>query len=426
MRMLRYSDRGFAGAFATLCDRGSLQVQETEPAVRSIVDEVRADGDAALRRLTQRFDGHDRIIVDASEISSARLKIDSGLWEALQLAYERIELFHRRQLSNSWLNTGASGEILGQLVRPLDRVGLYVPGGKALYPSSVLMNAVPAIVAGVKEIVMVSPAGPDGLNPLILAAADLCGISRIFQIGGAQAVAALAYGTETVPRVDKITGPGNIYVATAKKIVYGDVDIDMIAGPSEILVVSDGSGEPAWVAADLLSQAEHDEMASCVLITTCERFAARVFDELQARLAQLGREGIARASIENHGSIIVVPDLSVAVELANQMAPEHLELFVERPWDLIAHIRHAGAVFMGYHTPEPIGDYIAGPNHVLPTGGSARFYSALCVDDFIKKISLLSFTPEALERLGDAAARLAACEGLDAHAGSVAVRRERS
>ncbi len=425
MQMLRYHDEGFSEAFASLRGRANLPTQAAEQAVREIIAEVRSGGDAALRRLTKKFDGHENLMVDPAEISSASGKIDPEVWKALQRAHDRIERFHRHQVSKSWQTTESSGEILGQLVRPLERVGIYVPGGKALYPSSVLMNAIPAMVAGVSEIIMVSPAAPGGLHPLILAAADLCGIRKIFQIGGAQAVAALAYGTESVPRVDKITGPGNIYVALAKKLVYGDVDIDMIAGPSEILIVSDGSGDPAWVAADLLSQAEHDEMASSMLVTTDDEFAARVFDELQARLVQLPRVTIARQSLEDHGAIIVVPDLDVAVDLANQMAPEHLELFVEQPWDLLDGIRHAGAVFMGYHTPEPLGDYLAGPNHVLPTGGSARFYSALSVDDFIKKISVLCFTPDALDSLGDDVVRLASCENLDAHAGSVAVRLNR-
>ena len=425
MQMLRYHDDGFAAAFAALRDRASLPTQVAEQAVREIISEVRSGGDAALRRLTKQFDGHENLMVDPADIAGASKKIDAAVWEALQLARDRIERFHRRQVCESWQVTESGGEILGQLVRPLERVGIYVPGGKALYPSSVLMNAIPAMVAGVSEIIMVSPAGPGGLHPLILAAADLCGIRKIFQIGGAQAVAALAYGTESVPRVDKITGPGNIYVALAKKLVYGDVDIDMVAGPSEILIVSDGSGEPSWVAADLLSQAEHDEMASSILITTDEQFAARVFDQVQARLVQLPREAIARKSLEDHGAIIVVSDLDTAVDLANQVAPEHLELFVERPWDIVDRVRHAGAVFMGYYTPEPLGDYLAGPNHVLPTGGSARFYSALSVDDFIKKISLLCFTPEALDSLGDDVIRLAACENLDAHAGSVSVRLDR-
>jgi len=416
---------GFNEAFAALRERSSLPTQAAEQAVREIIAEVRSDGDAALRRLTKKFDCHENLLVDPADITSASAKIDPEVWKALQRAYERIERFHRHQVSDSWQTTEKNGEILGQLVRPLERVGIYVPGGKALYPSSVLMNAIPAMVAGVEEIIMVSPASPEGLNPLVLAAADLCGIKKIIQVGGAQAVAALAYGTESVPRVDKITGPGNLYVALAKKLVYGDVDIDMVAGPSEILIVSDGSGDPVWVAADLLSQAEHDEMASSMLVTTDEQFAARVFDELQARLVQLPRETIARKSIEEHGAIIVVPDLATAVDLANQMAPEHLELFVEQPWDLVDGIRHAGAVFMGYHTPEPLGDYLAGPNHVLPTGGSARFYSALSVDDFIKKISVLCFTPDALDSLGDDVVRLASCEHLDAHAGSVSVRLNR-
>jgi histidinol dehydrogenase len=426
MQMLRYQDEGFTEAFASLRGRTNLPTQAAEQAVREIIAEVRSGGDAALRRLTKKFDGHENLMADPAEISSASGKIDPEVWKALQRAHNRIERFHRHQVSKSWQTTESSGEILGQLVRPLERVGIYVPGGKALYPSSVLMNAIPAMVAGVSEIIMVSPAAPGGLHPLILAAADLCDIRKIFQRGGAQAVAALAYGTESVPRVDKITGPGNIYVALAKKLVYGDVDIDMVAGPSEILIVSDGSGDPAWVAADLLSQAEHDEMASSVLVTTDEEFAARVFDELQARLVQLPRETIARKSLEDHGAIIVVPDLDTAVDLANQMAPEHLELFVEQPWDLVDGIRHAGAVFMGYHTPEPLGDYLAGPNHVLPTGGGARFYSALSVDDFIKKISLLCFTPDALDSLGNDVIRLASCENLDAHAGSVAVRLNRN
>jgi len=425
MKILRHNDKGFSEAFASLRGRTNLPTQVAEQTVREIIEEVRSDGDAALKRLTMKFDGHENLMVDPAEISTASGKIDPEVWKALQRAYDRIERFHRHQVCDSWQSTESSGEILGQLVRPLECVGIYVPGGKALYPSSVLMNSIPAMVAGVSEIIMVSPAAPEGLNPLVLAAADLCGIKKIFQIGGAQAVAALAYGTESVPRVDKITGPGNIYVALAKKLVYGDVDIDMIAGPSEILIVSDGSGEPSWVAADLLSQAEHDEMASSILVTTDEEFAARVFDELQARLVQLPKETIARKSLEDHGAIIVVADLDTAVDLANQLAPEHLELFVERPWDLVDAIRHAGAVFMGHYTPEPLGDYLAGPNHVLPTGGSARFYSALSVDDFIKKISVLCFTHDALDSVGDDVIRLASCENLDAHAGSVAVRLNR-
>ena len=425
MRMLRYSDEGFETDFARLRARAGLPAQAAEQTVLQIIADVRSGGDKALRRLTRQFDGHENLSVDPADIAAARNKIDPALMASLQLARDRIERFHRHQVCTSWLTTESGGEILGQLVRPLERVGIYVPGGKALYPSSVLMNAIPAMVAGVPEIVMVSPAAPGGLNPLILAAADLCGIRKIFQIGGAQAVAALAYGTETVPKVDKITGPGNLYVALAKKLVYGDVAIDMIAGPSEIVVVADGSGDPSWVAADLLSQAEHDEMASSILITTDELFAARVFDELQAGLAELARSSIARNSLEDHGALIIVPDLEEAVRLANQVAPEHLELFVERPWDLIPHIRHAGAVFMGHNTPEPVGDYLAGPNHVLPTGGSARFYSALSVDDFTKKISLLCFTPAALDAVGDDVVRLASSENLGAHAGSVSVRLDR-
>ena len=311
---------------------------------------------------------------------------------------------------------------LGQMVTPLDRIGIYVPGGKAAYPSSVLMNAVPAKVAGVGEIIMVVPM-PDGVvNPFVLAAAHIAGVDRIFKIGGAQAVAALAYGTASIPKVDKITGPGNIYVATAKRLVFGTVDIDMIAGPSEILVINDGSGEPAHIAADLLSQAEHDELAASILITTDEAFGRRVADELENQLASLSREAIARQSIENYGAIIVARDLFEAAEFSNRIAPEHLELAVAEPFELLPQIRHAGAVFLGHNTPEAAGDYLAGPNHTLPTGGTARFFSPLGTDDFVKKSSLISFSKEGLERLGKSIVRIAELEGLEAHAKSVSIR----
>ena len=308
------------------------------------------------------------------------------------------------------------------MVRPLDRVGIYVPGGKATYPSTVLMNAVPAKVAGVGEIIMVVPM-PDGqVNPYVLAAAELAGVDRIFKIGGAQAVAALAYGTETVPRVDKITGPGNIYVATAKRMVFGRVDIDMIAGPSEILVINDGSGEPAHIAADLLSQAEHDELASSILITTNADFAQQVRVAVEEQLSQLRREAIARKSIERYGAVIVARDLTEAAAFSNRIAPEHLELAVTEPFELLPQIRHAGAVFLGHHTPEAAGDYLAGPNHTLPTGGTARFFSPLGTGDFVKKSSLVCFQPEGLQRLGDAIVTIAELEGLEAHARSVSIR----
>jgi len=422
MKILTTKDTGFQAAFAQIRSRGADQSADVEAKVRDIIGKVRSHGDEALLELTEKFDGHKKITVHPDAIGEAVANIDQQLMSSLKLARQRIEDFHRKQLQNSWFATGSSGEILGQIVRPLERVGLYVPGGKAVYPSSVLMNALPAIVAGVQELIIVSPAPRGDINPLILAAAQLCGISKIFKIGGAQAIAALAYGTQTVPRVDKIVGPGNIYVATAKKLVYGDVDIDMIAGPSEILIISDGTGNPAWAAADMLSQAEHDELASSILITTDASFAAQVSEQVRAQLKQLPKKHIAEKSLAQYGALIVTGNLAEAVRLANEVAPEHLELFVDRPWDLLPQIKHAGAIFMGHHTPEPVGDYIAGPNHVLPTGGTARFYSPLSVDDFIKKTSLISFTRLALDRLGPDVVRLAEAEELDAHARSVGIR----
>jgi histidinol dehydrogenase len=422
MKVLKTRDSSFQADFAAMRSRAGDTAAEIDAAVRDIIGQVRSEGDAALLRLTEKFDGHRDISVPPDAVSGAADRVEPALLASLKLASRRIEEFHRRQLQNSWLTTGPDGEMLGQIVRPLKRVGLYVPGGKAVYPSSVLMNAIPARVAGVEEIVMVCPAPAGEINSLVLAAAQLCGITKIFKIGGAQAVAALAYGTATVPRVDKIVGPGNIYVATAKKLVYGDVDIDMIAGPSEILIISDGTGDPSWVAADMLSQAEHDEMASSILITTDEAFAGAVAAQVQAQLAVLPKKHIAEKSIGQYGAIILTENLGEAVRLANDAAPEHLELYVDRPWELLGSITNAGAVFMGHYSPEPVGDYIAGPNHVLPTGGTARFYSPLSVDDFIKKTSLVSFTRAALDRLGPDVVRLAAAEQLDAHARSVSIR----
>jgi histidinol dehydrogenase len=422
MKVLKTRDSNFQADFAALRSRAGDAAAEIDATVRDIIGQVRSEGDAALLRLTEKFDGHRDIIVPPDAVRDAAAGVDPELLASLRLASRRIEEFHRRQLQNSWFTTGPDGDMLGQIVRPLKRVGLYVPGGKAVYPSSVLMNAIPARVAGVEEIVMVCPAPAGEIHPLVLAAAQLCGITKIFKIGGAQAVAALAYGTATVPRVDKIVGPGNIYVATAKKLVYGDVDIDMIAGPSEILIISDGTGDPSWVAADMLSQAEHDEMASSILITTDAAFAGAVAAQVQAQLAVLPKKHIAEQSIGQYGAIILTENLGEAVSLANDAAPEHLELYVDRPWDLLGSITNAGAVFMGHYSPEPVGDYIAGPNHVLPTGGTARFYSPLSVDDFIKKTSLVSFTRAALERLGPDVVRLAAAEQLDAHARSVSIR----
>jgi len=422
MKLLNVKDSSFQSDFTRIRNRAGDTSPDIEAAVRDIIGQVRSEGDEALLRLTEKFDGHSDIIVPPDAVRNAAAQVEPEILVSLKLAHQRIENFHRKQIQNSWFTTGPDGEILGQIVRPLARVGLYVPGGKAVYPSSVLMNAIPALVAGVQEIVMVCPTPTGEINPLILATAQLCGITNIFKIGGAQAVAALAYGTPTVPRVDKIVGPGNIYVATAKKLVYGDVDIDMIAGPSEILIISDGTGDPGWVAADMLSQAEHDEMASSILITTDAAFAAKVAAQVQVQLAVLPKKHIAEKSIGQYGAIIVTQSLGEAVSLANDVAPEHLELYVERPWELLGSITNAGAIFMGHYSPEPVGDYIAGPNHVLPTGGTARFYSPLSVDDFIKKTSLVSFTKPALDHLGPDVVRLATAEQLDAHARSVSIR----
>ncbi|MCX8044878.1 MAG: histidinol dehydrogenase [Desulfobacterota bacterium] len=422
MKVYTYRDKACRVFLESMRNRSASLTTTLLPTVEDIISQVRKGGDRALRQLTKKFDGHTRISVPVREIRTAYRKISPELHAALHEARQRIIAFHQQQLHTSWLRTGPYHEVFGQIVRPLERVGIYVPGGKAVYPSSVLMNALPARVAGVQEIVMVTPGTARGIDAAILAAADMCGIERVYQIGGAQAVAALAYGTQTVPRVDKIVGPGNIYVALAKKLVYGDVAIDMIAGPSEILIVNDGSGDPDWAAADLLSQAEHDEMASAVLITTSVVFARKVKAALARRIAMLPRSDIARASLARYGGIIVVRTIEIALQLANELAPEHLELFVHNPWEMLPFITNAGAVFLGHMTPEAIGDYIAGPNHVLPTGGTARFSSPLTVDDFLKKTSVIACTFDALATLGPAAEIIARSEALDAHAASVSVR----
>jgi histidinol dehydrogenase len=343
--------------------------------------------------------------------------------ECLSLAAERIRRFHEGQKSRSWFME-EEGVVLGQRVTAVDSAGLYAPGGKASYPSSVLMNAIPARVAGVERLVLVSPTPRGEMNPHVLGAAWLCGVREVYRIGGAQAVAALAFGTATIPKVDKIVGPGNIYVATAKRLVYGTVDIDMVAGPSEVLIVSDGSGEASHLAADLLSQAEHDEMATVVLVTTDEVFGAAVAREVEEQLARLPRQETARKSWSERGGILAVESLAAACEIANRFAAEHLELAVDSPWDLLGSIRHAGAIFLGHNTPEALGDYAAGPNHVLPTAGTARFFSPLGVDDFVKRSSVVSFSRDALRKLAPDVLHLARLEGLEAHARAVEVRTE--
>ncbi|MHB1398108.1 MAG: histidinol dehydrogenase [Trichloromonadaceae bacterium] len=426
IQLLRFSDPGFEAAFAAIVNRGESAQADVEGVVRGIIADVRQRGDAALIDYTARFDRlqltAETLQVTDSEIEAACAQVSETSMAALKLAAERIAVYHRKQKTETWLSTDEEDVLLGQMVRPLDRVGIYVPGGKACYPSSVLMNAVPAKVAGVAEVVMVVPMPGGEINPHVLAAARIAGVDKIFKIGGAQAVAALAYGTASVPRVDKITGPGNIYVATAKQFVFGQVDIDMIAGPSEILVINDGSGNPAHIAADLLSQAEHDELASSVLITTDPVFAEQVRVEVEAQLQQLSRQAIARQSIDRFGAVILAQDLEEAIAFSNRIAPEHLELAVDNPFAILPKIRHAGAIFMGHHTPEAAGDYLAGPNHTLPTGGTARFFSPLGVEDFVKKSSIVSFSQAGLQRLGASIVHIAELEGLEAHAKSVSIR----
>ena len=401
--------------------------QDVEEVVDAIIADVRARGDAALRDYALRFDGArlEELEVSAQEMDQALADADPYFLDTLRMAAANIEAFHRRQLRDSFVMTEQDGVILGQKYTPVERAGVYVPGGTAAYPSTVLMDVIPARVAGVPEIVMTTPAGRDGrVDPAILAAAAVAGVTRIFKTGGAQAVAALAYGTESVPAVDKIVGPGNIYVATAKRKVYGKVGIDMIAGPSEILVLADGGCSPAWVAADLLSQAEHDRLASPVLVTDSEALALAVQAEVEAQLAALPRRDIARASVETGGKIILCGSLDQAVDVCNIIAPEHLELCVEDPFALLGRIKNAGSIFLGRNVPEALGDYFAGPNHTLPTSGTARFSSPLGVDDFVKRSSFIYYTREALGRVKDRIAGFAEAEGLHAHARSVTIRYE--
>ena len=394
-------------------------------AVTDILNNVKQNGDDAVREYTLKFDGHmpSKFEISREEIDSSPDKCDRDFILALYKAADNIRDFHARQKQQSWLEPKQNGVILGQRIRGLKRVGVYVPGGTAAYPSSVLMNVIPAKIAGVKEIVMVTPPQKDGTaNPDILAAAKIAGVDRVFLMGGAQAVAALAYGTQSVPKVDKIVGPGNIFVATAEKLLYGTVDIDMIAGPSEILIVADKSANPKFLAADLMSQAEHDKMASAILLTTSEETANETAKELSRQMQTLERRDIIEQSLNDFGAIIVCKDISEAVDFANELAPEHLELAVENPMEYIGRVDNAGSVFLGHYSPEPLGDYFAGPNHVLPTSGTARFFSPLSVDSFIKKSSFIYYTEPALSEAKDDIIKLAETEGLTAHANSIKVR----
>ena len=427
LRQLDTRTAGFAAALTLLLDRAQALDAGVEEQVREILQGVRARGDAALLEYTVRFDRHAPATAAALEIASSRLQqaltdLPVAQRTALSDAAERIRRYHQRQKIDSWSYTESDGTLLGQQVTALDRVGLYVPGGKAAYPSSVLMNAIPAKVAGVSEIIMVVPT-PDGqVNEMVLAAASIAAVDRVFAVGGAQAVAALAYGTESVPRVDKIVGPGNIYVATAKRMVFGQVDIDMIAGPSEIVVLCDGQTDADWVAMDLFSQAEHDENAQAILISPDADFVAQVHAAMQRLLPGMERADIIRASMEGRGALIVVRDLQEGVDLVNRIAPEHLELSVADPQALAARVRHAGAIFMGRYTAEALGDYCAGPNHVLPTAGTARFSSPLGVYDFQKRTSLIQCSVAGASALGQTASVLARGEGLTAHARSAEYR----
>lgn len=395
--------------------------------VTTILNEVKKNGDDAVREYTVRFDGGlpKKSVIEKDELQSYLDKVDDDFKNAIVNAKNNIYDFHLRQAQQSWMTTKDSGVIMGQRIRGLHRVGIYVPGGTAAYPSSVLMNAIPAKIAGVNEIIMVTPPGKDGNpNPNIMAAAAVAGVDKVFLVGGAQAVAALAYGTEKIPKVDKIVGPGNIFVATAKKLLYGIVDIDMVAGPSEILIVADKTADPAFLAADLMSQAEHDKMASAILLTTSLELAKATLHEIDKQLKYLERQVIIEESLENYGEIIVCEDLTQAIDFANELAPEHLELCVAEPLKYIGKVDNAGSVFLGNWSPEPLGDYYAGPNHVLPTSGTAKFFSPLSVDSFIKKSSFIYYTPDELRKAKDDIIKLADTEGLTAHANSIKVRFE--
>lgn len=417
----------FEQNFLEILGRGKVDMAQVSSIVQNIINEIKDDKNGALFRHIARFDNwtpscDDELKIPVDDMQKAYENIDSELKKSLHLAYDRIKKYHEKQKPQSWFDSEENGVILGQKVTPVDVAGLYIPGGKAAYPSSLLMNVIPAQVAGVKKIVVCTPTPDNQPNELLLAACHLCGVSEVYKVGGASAIAAMAYGTQTIPKVDVITGPGNIFVATAKKLVFGDVNIDMIAGPSEIGILADESANAAHMAIDMLSQAEHDEMASSILITTSKELADKVRVELVEWLKKLPREEIARKSLDERGAIIVAKDMNEAVELMNQVAPEHLEVATASPFELLASIKHAGAIFLGHYTPEAIGDYVAGPNHTLPTGGTARFYSPLGVENFMKKSSIIYFSKAAICEIGKECALIAKTEGLTAHEQSVLVR----
>lgn len=408
--------------------RSQFSYDDVNETVENILKDVKKRGDKALFEYTKKFDKVDLKTLEVSEeeIQKAFDTIDKELLEVIKYSHDNIKLFHEKQVRNNFIVKKENGVSLGQIINPIEKVGLYVPGGTAAYPSTVLMNAVPAKIAGCKEIIMVTPPTSDGtILPSLLVAAKIAGVDRIFKVGGAQSIAALSYGTESIPKVYKIVGPGNIYVAMAKKMVYGEVSIDMIAGPSEVLIIADDSANPVHVAADLLSQAEHDKLAASILVTNSKELAKNVAEQLEIQLKELEREEIARVSIETQGRIIITKTIDEAIKISNEIAPEHLEMAVSNPFELLTKIKNAGSIFMGHNTPEPLGDYLAGPNHTLPTSGTAKFSSPLSVDDFIKKSSFIYYSKEGLEEVKDKVIKFAESEGLTAHARSVSKRFEK-
>ncbi|MGV8982909.1 histidinol dehydrogenase [Clostridium sp.] len=412
-----------------LKERAEDVQKDANVVVNKILEDVRTKGDNAIIEYTQRFDSKfitsKNLLVSKEEIKNAYKMVDQDFLDAITMAKQNVMEFHEKQVRNPWTMKKDKGVILGQTIRGLESIGIYVPGGTAAYPSTVIMNAIPAKVAGVKNIVMVTPPTKDGsINPHILVAADIAGVDKIYKVGGAQAIAGLAFGTETISKVDKIVGPGNIYVAMAKKSVFGFVDIDMIAGPSEILIIADETASEKFIAADLMSQAEHDVLASAMLITTSKELAEKVVFELEFQIKAMSRKDIISESLEKYGVILITQNIKEAIDLANEIAPEHLEVMINNPFDFIGDIKNAGSIFLGEYSPEPLGDYIAGPNHVLPTSGTARFFSPLSVDDFIKKSSYIYYTKEALSEVADNVIKLTEVEGLTAHGNSIKVRLE--
>jgi histidinol dehydrogenase len=427
MIFVKTTDESFNANFEELLGRGKMDIANVSAIVGNIIDEIKKDKNAALKKHISKFDNwtpesDEDLMISVESMEKAYNNIDEKLKKALHLSYDRIKVYHEKQKPKSWFDTESNGTILGQKVTPVDSAGLYIPGGKAAYPSSLLMNVIPAQVAGVENIVVCTPTPDNEPNELLLAACHLCGVTQVYKVGGASAIAAMAYGTENIPKVDVITGPGNIFVATAKKMVFGEVNIDMIAGPSEIGILADESANANHLAIDMLSQAEHDEMASSILITPSQKLADEVKIELEQWLLKLPRQEIARKSIEERGAIIVSRDMDEAIKLMNDIAPEHLEVATNSPFELLPFIKHAGAIFLGHNTPEAIGDYVAGPNHTLPTGGTAKFYSPLGVENFMKKTSIISFSSKAINEIGEECALIANTEGLTAHEESVRVR----